>query len=60
MEFKSAGNFPVIIRTYKAGKIQEFFHFKMSESQSFFGAQHCWDGFSRDHKIIVTSIVLTE
>ena len=60
MEFKSAGTFPVIIRTYKAGKIQEFFHSKMIESQSFFGAQHCWDGFSRDHKIIVTSIVLTE
>ena len=24
MEFKSAGTFPVIIRTYKAGKIPEF------------------------------------
>ena len=37
MDFKSAGTFPVIIRTYKAGKIPEFFIPKWVKVSSFLG-----------------------
>ena len=37
MEFKSAGTFPVIIRTYKAGKIPEFFIPKWVKVSPFLG-----------------------
>ena len=37
MDFKSAGTFPVIIRTYKAGKIPEFFILKWVKVSPFLG-----------------------